>query len=194
VQKALKEALALYFCNAGVHQDVFDAESIVSISALFHPRFRHLSFHQSKEERKKMHLGALNVYHHCVKNGTHAELQMVACQLEIYLQMEIDCNAFKTAGDFWRAHAKDMRLATLAIVARAVLAFPASSGATERLFSCAGFIQSERRSNLSFESLESIVFVRQNWRVGRGDCHELVTIAKDLYERRHEAWRGRSLQ
>jgi hAT family C-terminal dimerisation region len=60
----------------------------------------------------------------------------------------------------------------LAAPARAMLAFPATSASTERLFSCASFIQSKRRANLSFDHLESVVSIRQNWKLG--DCHELV--------------------
>jgi hAT family C-terminal dimerisation region len=107
---------------------------------------------------------------------------MLALQLSFYVQLP-DASFFdgelNDPALFWRRAAEDPHLASVAQLARAALTFPASSAATECLFSSTGFLQSDRRQNLSFESLESLVYIRQNWNVGGGTCHDLVKSTLD---------------
>jgi len=50
----------------------------------------------------------------------------------------------------------------LATIAHQVFAIPASSAASERSFSAAGFTVSERRSALSPDTVDDILFVHSN--------------------------------
>ncbi|XP_065895786.1 zinc finger BED domain-containing protein 4-like [Dysidea avara] len=54
------------------------------------------------------------------------------------------------------------RFPTLARIAREYLAIPAMSTPSERLFSAAGYISSQRRSRLSGENLNQLVFLNKN--------------------------------
>ena len=54
------------------------------------------------------------------------------------------------------------RFPTLARIAREYLAIPAMSTPSERMFSAAGYISSQRRSRLSGENLNQLVFLNKN--------------------------------
>ena len=55
-------------------------------------------------------------------------------------------------------------LPRLSVLASYILAFPASSSASERLFSIAGLLDSQRRSRLSLASLETMTLMKTNER------------------------------
>ena len=54
------------------------------------------------------------------------------------------------------------RFPTLARIAREYLAIPAMSTPSERMFSAAGYLSSQRRSRLSGENLNQLVFLNKN--------------------------------
>ena len=54
------------------------------------------------------------------------------------------------------------RFPTLARITREYLAIPAMSTPSERLFSAAGYISSQKRSRLSGENLNQLVFLNKN--------------------------------
>ena len=62
--------------------------------------------------------------------------------------------------DFWRVNAGKYPM--LARLARQILAFPASSASSERVFSSAGNICIVRRTNLSVSKMEQLVFMKVN--------------------------------
>lgn len=62
---------------------------------------------------------------------------------------------------WWSIHSKDFP--NLSRLARTYLAIPATSVSSERMFSKAGLIISERRSRLAPDKLEKIAFLSQNW-------------------------------
>lgn len=53
----------------------------------------------------------------------------------------------------------------LAIVARKYLCIPASSAPSERIFSTAGLIITEKRNRISDELAEDIIFLKKNWEI-----------------------------
>lgn len=67
-----------------------------------------------------------------------------------------DCNPL----DWWSTNL--VRFPSVALVARAYLAIPATSVASERLFSKCGLVISDRRASLSPAHVEQIVFLSQN--------------------------------
>ena len=62
---------------------------------------------------------------------------------------------------WWAEHEKTYDL--IAPVARKWLAVPASSAASERLFSSAGLTVSDKRSRLTCDKIESLVFLKTAW-------------------------------
>lgn len=74
---------------------------------------------------------------------------------------------FKTPKDdafdvlaWWSEHAR--LFPNIAHIARSVLAIPASSAASERDFSCAGYVIQERRSQLKPSTVDDILFLHSN--------------------------------
>ena len=51
----------------------------------------------------------------------------------------------------------------IANVARNVLAVPASSGPSERVFSQSGLVMTQRRNRLKPERLETLMFLKGSW-------------------------------
>ena len=79
---------------------------------------------------------------------------------------------------FWREHMKDFPY--LATVARSVLAVQATSAASERVFSSAGFIGNRHRSRLSVDSLELCTLVKDALKQGI----DLTKEAKELWRKK----------
>lgn len=91
-------------------------------------------------------------------------------QVEDYLNLLPKLS--KADGDilaYWRSHSTTVP--DLARLARKVLAIPASSATSERLFSAAGRTISDQRTNLSGQRAEQLVFIQQNY-VGIKDTIE----------------------
>ncbi|KAL2088169.1 hypothetical protein ACEWY4_016997 [Coilia grayii] len=63
---------------------------------------------------------------------------------------------------WWKEHQEDFP--NLAIIARGVLSIPASSAASERDFSSAGFVIQERRTQLKPGTVDDILFLHSNLR------------------------------
>jgi KRAB domain-containing zinc finger protein len=83
-------------------------------------------------------------------------------QVEHYLNMLP--NLSKPEGDvlgYWKAH--EASVPDLARLARRILAVPASSASSERLFSAAGRTITAQRTNLSSIRAEQLLFVQQNY-------------------------------
>jgi hypothetical protein len=62
---------------------------------------------------------------------------------------------------WWKEHA--VRFPLLAQLARGLLAIPASSAPSERLFSASGQLVSLKRASLSPDTVEDIMFLRGSW-------------------------------
>ena len=78
--------------------------------------------------------------------------------------------------DWWRL--KNADFPHLAILARRVLAIPATQAESERLFSCAGNIVTKNRNALSPENVELLVLLRHSWE--RVEQWEKSTAAETL--------------
>lgn len=61
---------------------------------------------------------------------------------------------------WWKEHEKNFP--KLAMIARGVLSIPASSAASERDFSSAGFVIQERRTQLKPGTVDDILFLHSN--------------------------------
>jgi hypothetical protein len=48
---------------------------------------------------------------------------------------------------------------------QSIAMFPSMSAASERLFSCASFHETARRANISWDNLESLIYIRYNWKL-----------------------------
>lgn len=55
------------------------------------------------------------------------------------------------------------RFPNIALLARKILAIPATSASSERLFSSAGLVITEKRNRLNPNTVESIIFLKENW-------------------------------
>jgi hypothetical protein len=89
--------------------------------------------------------------------------------LDEQMCMELDSYLSESAGGdsidprmWWNVNRQRFR--NVARVARVYLAIPATSVASERLFSKAGLTVGTRRGNLSPEHVEHVVFLNQNLR------------------------------
>ena len=71
-------------------------------------------------------------------------------------------NEAEDANPFTWWQVNQLKYPTLAVVARSSLAIPSTSVASERVFSKCGRVCSERRSLLSPEHVEQLVFLSQN--------------------------------
>lgn len=61
---------------------------------------------------------------------------------------------------WWREH--ERLFPNVAHIARSILSIPASSAASERDFSCAGYVIQERRSQLRPSTVDDILFLHSN--------------------------------
>lgn len=80
-------------------------------------------------------------------------------ELDKYINMVID-DRFRTPNPlpFWQHY--EEKLPNLAVLARRLFSIPATSANVERQFSAAGLLVNERRSSLSPETVEDVLFVR----------------------------------
>lgn len=91
--------------------------------------------------------------------GRATDQDKLSKELELYVHEPNeaeDCNPF----EWWSIN--QSRFPSVAEVARSVLGIPATSVASERLFSKCGLIISDRRSSLSPQHVEQLVFLSQN--------------------------------
>ena len=65
--------------------------------------------------------------------------------------------------EWWRVKSADFP--HLAILARRVLAIPATQAESERLFSCAGNIVTKTRNRLAPSTVEQLVLLRHSWKI-----------------------------
>jgi len=67
----------------------------------------------------------------------------------------------QTALQFWKTEEKEL-LRIMATIAQQLLAIPATSTASERVFSLCGNTLSEHRARMQPETLEILMFLRYN--------------------------------
>jgi hypothetical protein len=83
-------------------------------------------------------------------------------EFDKYLAMPVtDCDAFQ----FWKDNDREHKLPTMALIARKLLAIPATSTASERVFSVCGVtgvMMSDRRARLNPETVEMLIFLKYN--------------------------------
>jgi hypothetical protein len=87
-------------------------------------------------------------------------LQRMAAEVKLYKQ-EQRLKAEDNPLQWWREHARDYPL--LAAVARKWLSVPASSAASERVFSSAGLVVTKKRNRLKADKVATIVFLKTAW-------------------------------
>ncbi|XP_065658023.1 zinc finger protein 618-like [Hydra vulgaris] len=80
-------------------------------------------------------------------------------ELDKYLALPVTaCDALQ----FWKDIDREHKLPTMALIGRKLLAIPATSTASERVFSVCGVTMSERRARLNPETLEMLIFLKYN--------------------------------
>jgi hypothetical protein len=80
-------------------------------------------------------------------------------ELDKYLALPVtDCDALQ----FWKENDLEHKLPTMALIARKLLAIPATSTASERVFSVCGVTMSGRRARLNPETIEMLTFLKYN--------------------------------
>lgn len=83
------------------------------------------------------------------------------CEIDVYVKEPVvprDSNVL----EWWKANRKKYPL--LSRFARKILGIPAASATSERVFSTAGNIISERRTNLAIDKIEMLVYMKENFR------------------------------
>ena len=83
-------------------------------------------------------------------------------ELESYLE-EPEIESTRNPLHWWREN--EERFPRIAKVARKYLAVPASSIASERVFSTAGNIMNKKRCSLSSKHLNILIFIKQNYKL-----------------------------
>ncbi|KAI8750734.1 hypothetical protein BgiMline_019877, partial [Biomphalaria glabrata] len=80
-------------------------------------------------------------------------------ELEKYLTLPVtDCNTM----ELWKENDYEHKLPKMAFIAKKLLAIPATSTASERVFSVCGVTMSDRRSRLNPETLQMLTFLKYN--------------------------------
>jgi hypothetical protein len=90
--------------------------------------------------------------------------QQSPIELEVARYLEITPKATSATVDvlaWWKAQAPNLPL--LSEVARRVLAIPASSTSSERVFSSSGNVVTSQRMNLDPVAVKKLVFIHDNW-------------------------------
>ena len=85
----------------------------------------------------------------------------INCEVDVYVKEPViprDSNVI----EWWKANRK--KFPHLSRFARKVLGIPAASSTSERVFSTAGNIISERRTNLNIDNIEMLVYMKENFR------------------------------
>jgi hypothetical protein len=85
-------------------------------------------------------------------------------QQEVDRYLEITPRASSVDVDilkWWKSQAEDLPL--LAAVAKKILAIPATSASSERLFSSGGNVVTTQRTKLDPQLVEKLVFYHENW-------------------------------
>ena len=103
-----------------------------------------------------------------------------------HLQVDEDGNKVSVFNDplpWWKGNYN--RFPLVAALARQMLAIPATSAQSERLFSKAGQIVTDRRSSLGSDSVELLLFLCTVWPVVESKPKEVHT--KPVKKRRREA-------
>lgn len=80
-------------------------------------------------------------------------------EVENYLNCELSSND-ETILEWWRDN--EIFFPQLAIIAKQMLAIPASSVSSERVFSLAGNILSKKRSRLTAANVDTFIFINKN--------------------------------
>ena len=101
-----------------------------------------------------------------VEDSTDEDVQPVD-EVTAYIEFKLSKQDKDKDGNFdvlswWEKHASEFP--NLSQIARAILAIPASSAASERDFSTAGFVIQERRTQLNPETVDDILFLHSNLR------------------------------
>ena len=73
------------------------------------------------------------------------------------------CRVYLDPLEWWRVKSADFP--HLAILARRVLAIPATQAESERLFSCAGLIVTKTRNGLAPSTVELLILLRHSWKI-----------------------------
>jgi hypothetical protein len=86
----------------------------------------------------------------------------IQTEVERYLDLipragSVDVDVLK----WWKGQSEDLPL--LAAVARKILAIPATSASSERLFSSGGNVMTNQRTCLDPQTVEKLVFYHDNW-------------------------------
>lgn len=90
---------------------------------------------------------------------SNADINDTRHELDKYLALPVtDCNVLQ----FWKENDGEHKLPTMALIARKLLAIPATSTASERVFSVCGVTMSSRRARLNPETLEMLIFLKYN--------------------------------
>ena len=104
-----------------------------------------------------------------LRKKTPAQNQEVKYKSVIAVEKEIETNRNHPPSPqdqsvllWWKS--RQNILPRLSVLASYILAFPASSSVSERLFSKAGLLDSQRRSRLSLASLETMTLMKTNER------------------------------
>ena len=142
-------------------QHVISTPSLASMAAAMDSRYGHLDFldrNLRNEVWRHLEMEACNLEH----NNRFTKL--ISSSLEI-LRDTFEANKTLLQNvdplQYWKNETS--MLSSLHFVARLLLAIPASSASSERVFSAAGFIHNERRATLTDEHVESMVFIRENF-------------------------------
>ena len=90
---------------------------------------------------------------------SHSESSNIACEVERYLAQN-PAAVSTLAVDWWREN--DQHFPNVACVAKRYLSAPATSVASERLFSAAALIYTDRRNPLMVKRADMLLFVKHN--------------------------------
>jgi hAT family C-terminal dimerisation region len=172
-----------------------DPRSLINVASLIHPRHKHgylsrLST-ESKQSQCREHLIELMML--LVVDGSEQQRNKSDCRrssssssssslskaravrekmkhilkvgLKQWLKEDVDDDDNDIdVVQFWNDKAHEYSSVFLHCM-KSVALIPSTSAASERLFSCASFHETPRRSNLNWEQLESLTYIRYNWKL-----------------------------
>ena len=97
-----------------------------------------------------------------VDGDANANTKAIEHEIEVYKKLP-SCSRKDDVLDWWKVH--ENILPRLSILARQILAIPAATGSSERLFSISGLFDTVRRGSLNTETLEILTLLKANRKV-----------------------------
>ena len=109
----------------------------------------------------------------------NSSAEIADSEIKIWKTSTVPFPKDKNPLDEWRRGAVHLS-PWLGVLARRVLAIPATSASPERLFSTVGNVMTKKRSRLTCDNMEELVYLHEVWPQVRG-CEAVKKMRSDFF-------------